>query len=256
MKSQAEVARQLRALTDAASSPAEHERLNYLTRFVEFLTPYSESWSLAHNLHLKLQQASELKKQNKADEARQLILAEGVPLWLQMAPKVREVFLDYQEIVSTRNDLGQLASMHNKYERLALVPAARLDERVSGGIAAGSGTDRLRNRARPMARPRRGPLCPRAPPCCAKGNASESPWWFPGPAKVVRATLFTRSQDTQAWSPAPMKLERKADLHGRAPMARKPRAPCWIITLRQKWKRAAPRKSSPRRRKRRSDIIR
>jgi hypothetical protein len=28
----------------------------------------------------------------------------------------------------------------------------------------------------------------------------------PGPAKVVRATLFTRSQETQAWSPAPMKL--------------------------------------------------
>ena len=66
------MARQLRALTDAASSPAEHERLNYLTRFVEFLTPYSESWSLAQHLHLKLQQASELKKQNKAEEARQL----------------------------------------------------------------------------------------------------------------------------------------------------------------------------------------
>ncbi len=55
MKSQAEVGQQLRALTDAASSPAEHERLNYLTRFVEFLTPYSESWILAHILHLKLQ---------------------------------------------------------------------------------------------------------------------------------------------------------------------------------------------------------
>ena len=91
-KSQAEVARQLRALTDAATSPAEHERLNYLARFVEFLVPYSESWSLAHRLHLKLQKASELKKQNKADEARQLILAEGVPLWLELAPKVREVF--------------------------------------------------------------------------------------------------------------------------------------------------------------------
>ena len=52
-KSQAEVARQLRALTDAASSPAERERLNYLTRFVEFLTPYSESWSLA--LHSELE---------------------------------------------------------------------------------------------------------------------------------------------------------------------------------------------------------
>ena len=119
-KSQAEVAQQLRALTDSASSPAERERLNYLTRFVEFLTPYSESWSLAFRLNQKLQKASELKKQNKADEARSLMETEGVPLWLELAPLVREVLLDYQEIVSTRNDLGQLASMHNKYERLAL----------------------------------------------------------------------------------------------------------------------------------------
>jgi hypothetical protein len=28
----------------------------------------------------------------------------------------------------------------------------------------------------------------------------------PGPAKVLRATLFTRLQESQAWSPAPMKL--------------------------------------------------
>jgi len=33
---------------------------------------------------------------------------------------VRETFLSVQDYVSTRNDLGTLASMHNKYERLAL----------------------------------------------------------------------------------------------------------------------------------------
>jgi hypothetical protein len=37
-----------------------------------------------------------------------------------MAPLVREAILDFQEIVSTRNDLGMLASIHNKYERVAL----------------------------------------------------------------------------------------------------------------------------------------
>ncbi len=61
-KSQAEVGRQLRALTDAASSPAERERLNYLTRFVEFLTPYSDSWSLALQLHLKLQAGEQIEE--------------------------------------------------------------------------------------------------------------------------------------------------------------------------------------------------
>ena len=118
--SQAEVARQLRALTESASSPAEYERLNYLARHVEFLLPYSESWSLATRLHRVLQQAGELKKEGKAEDARRKVSAEGVPIWLKLAPQVREVLLDFQEIVTTRNDLGTLASMHNKYERLAL----------------------------------------------------------------------------------------------------------------------------------------
>ena len=254
MKSQAEVARQLRALTDAASSPAEHERLNYLARFVEFLTPYSESWSLAHNLHLKLQQASDLKKQNKADEARKLILAEGVPLWLQLAPKVREVFLDYQEIVSTRNDQGQLASMHNKYERLALYRLrasmkeflGELPPEVERAFAESREAD---GKAAPRA------FVPTRPTVLRKGERVRINVVVPGPAKVVRATLFTRSQETQAWSPSPMKLVQRrtytAELQWRETTGH-----CWIITLRQKWKRAAPRKSLPRRRKRRSDFIR
>jgi hypothetical protein len=205
LKSQAEVARQLRALTDAASSPAEHERLNYLARFVEFLTPYSESWTLAHNLHLKLQRASGLKKANKAAEARQLILTDGVPLWLQLAPKVREVFLDYQGIVSTREDQGQLASMHNKYERLALyrLRASMKEflgelplevERTFAEVREADGKAATRA------------FVPTRPTLLRQDEHVRINMVVPGPAKVVRATLFTRSQETQTWSPAPMKL--------------------------------------------------
>jgi hypothetical protein len=207
-KSQAEVARQLRALTDAASSPAERERLNYLTRFVEFLVPYSETWVLAQHLHLKLQQASELKKQNKSDEARRLILADGVPLWLQLAPKVREVFLDYQEIVSTRNDQGQLASMHNKYERLALYRLRASMKEFLGELPPE--VERLFAEAREAdgkAAPRA--FVPTRPTVLRKGEHVRITVVVPGPAKVVRATLFTRAQETQAWSPSPMKLEQR-----------------------------------------------
>jgi len=204
-KSQAEVARQLRVLADAASSPAEYERLNYLTRFVEFLVPYSESWVLAQHLHLKLQQAGELKKQNKADEARQLILADGIPLWLQLAPKVREVFLDYQEIVSTREDQGQLASMHNKYERLALYRLRAsmkefLEELPPEVEQSFSGTRRSDDKAAPRA------FVPTRPTLLRKGERVRITVVVPGKVKVVRATLFTRSQETQPWSPLPMKL--------------------------------------------------
>jgi hypothetical protein len=204
-KSQAEVARQLRALTAAATSPAEHERLNYLTRFVEFLVPYCETWDLAQSLHLKLQHASELKKQNKADEARQMILAEGVPLWLQLAPKVREVFLDYQEIVSTRNDQGQLASMHNKYERLALYRLRASMKEFLGELPPE--VERLFAESRKPddhAAPRA--FVPTRPTVLCKDEHVRITAVVPGPAKVIRVTLFTRAQETAAWSPSPMKL--------------------------------------------------
>jgi hypothetical protein len=107
--SQLELARQLRALTENASSPAERERLDYLARYFEFLTPYAESWSLAYHLDLALNQARDLKKAGKSAEAHQKIMTDGVPLWLKLAPLVRQALLGYQKAVSERNELGALA---------------------------------------------------------------------------------------------------------------------------------------------------
>jgi hypothetical protein len=118
-ESQRKVAESLRSLT-APAGTAEGERLNHVTRHIELLVPYSESWSLAHHLNHVLEKASELQKADKPGEARALVLRDGVPLWLKLAPRVRETFTAVQDYVSTRNDLGTLASMHNKYERLAL----------------------------------------------------------------------------------------------------------------------------------------
>ena len=119
--SQAKVAGQMRALTGKASSPAERERLDYLTRYIEFLVPYSESWILASHLHQVLQEAQTLKQNGKTAEARQRVLEQGVPLWRKLAPQVREALLTYQQMVSERNEQGALASVHNKFERLALI---------------------------------------------------------------------------------------------------------------------------------------
>jgi hypothetical protein len=205
LRSQTEVARQLRALTDSASSPAEHERLNYLTRFVEFLTPYSESWTLAHNLNLKLQKAGDLKKANKAAEAHQFILAEGVPLWLQLAPKVREVFLEYQEIVSTREDQGQLASMHNKYERLALYRLRASMKEFLGELPP-EVEDAFARLREPDGKADTRAFVPTRPTILREGEHVTINVVVPGPVKVVRATLFTHAQGSQGWSPTPMKL--------------------------------------------------
>jgi hypothetical protein len=207
-KSQAEVGRRLRALTDSTSSPAERERLNYLTRFVEFLTPYSDSWSLAFRLNQKLQRASDLKKQNKADEARNLMMTEGVPLWIEMAPQVREVLLDYQEIVSTRNDQGQLASMHNKYERLALYRLRASMKEFLGELPPE--TERLFAEVRqPDAKAIPRTFVPTRPTVLRKGEHARISAVVPGAGKVARVTLFTRSKDSDTWSPSRMSLARR-----------------------------------------------
>jgi hypothetical protein len=121
MASQKQVAAALRSLANAASSPYEKERLEYLTGHVEFLTPYSQAWTLAHRLHKILTEAGEMKKAGHPVEAREKVRAEGLPLWLELAPQVRAAMLRFQRIVATRNDLGTLASKHNKFVRLALV---------------------------------------------------------------------------------------------------------------------------------------
>jgi hypothetical protein len=212
-KSQAMVAQLLRALANAASSPAEHERLNYLTRYMEFVIPYSESWSMATHLNQRLQQASELKKQNKVDEARQLILMDGVPIWLQLAQKVREVFLDYQEVVSTRNDQGQLASMHNKYERLALYRLRASMKEFLGELPPE--VERLfAESRRPDDKAMLRVFVPTRPTLLGPGERVRILTVVPGPVKVVHVTLFTRSKEAQAWSPSPMKLDQRRTYTG------------------------------------------
>ena len=119
--SQKKTAAALHALAAATGSPAERERLQYLSKHVGLLVPYTDAWIAASRLHQLIQQAVQLKREGSAEEARAKMKAEGIPLWITVATKVREVILDFQQVVSTRNDQGTLASMHNKLVRLALV---------------------------------------------------------------------------------------------------------------------------------------
>jgi hypothetical protein len=121
VESQKEVAVALRALVAEAPSAVEKERLDYLAGHVEMLAPFAESWKLAHALHRVLEAAAELRKSARAEDARAKVAAEAVPLYGRLAAEVRAVMLRFQSVVANRNDLGTLASMHNKFVRLALV---------------------------------------------------------------------------------------------------------------------------------------
>lgn len=120
VRAQKRLAVDLRKIAGECSGSAAEEKTDYLAGFVEFAIPYGDSWTAAHRIGQVLEEAATLKAAGKTDEARHKVVERAVPLFLRMAPLVRETMLKYQSIVSNRSDLGQLASMQNKYVRLAL----------------------------------------------------------------------------------------------------------------------------------------
>jgi hypothetical protein len=130
-----------------------------------------------------------------------------------MAPMVREVFLDYQEIVSTRNDLGQLASMHNKYERLALYRLRASMKEFLGELPpeVERSFAELR-RPNPTAAPRA--FVPTRPTVLREGERVRISAVVPGPTQVGRVALFTRSNETESWKSSPLTLAERRTYNG------------------------------------------
>ena len=117
---QKEIAHRFRELTAQAASPLERNRIGYFSGFVNFLVPYCDAYEIAHKLNAVLNQAVDLRAAGKNEPARAMVTEQGVPLWLTMAPLVRQTMIEYQAVIATRNGQGQLASMQNKFVRLAL----------------------------------------------------------------------------------------------------------------------------------------
>jgi hypothetical protein len=203
--SQARVAQQIRALTDKASDPAERERLDYLTRYFEFLVPYSESWVQSARLHQVLQEAQKLKQDGKAAEAKQTVLNQGVPLWQELAPQVREALLTYQQMVSERNEQGALASVHNKFERLALMRLRLSMKEFLGKLPAEVETLFQEARRRDDSSPPR-VFIPTRPSALAPGEKVRIFAVAPGGNAVPRLKLFLRRADSEGWQSFPMEL--------------------------------------------------
>jgi hypothetical protein len=107
-------------LARSAKSEVERGRLAYLAGFVGLMVPYCDAYMAAHELDAVLVSATKLRNAGDAAAAKELALRDGVPLWIALAPQVRQSILSFQRVVSTRNDLGQLASMQNKLVRIAL----------------------------------------------------------------------------------------------------------------------------------------
>lgn len=117
---QRETAEQFRQLASQAASPLEQNRIGYFAGFVGLMVPYCDALETAHKLDAVLKHAVELRASGKQENARAEVEQHGIPLWLAMAPNVRSAMLEFQHVIATRNDLGQLASMQNKFVRIAL----------------------------------------------------------------------------------------------------------------------------------------
>lgn len=120
LSSQREIAEDFKRLMAETPSPTEKERIGYFAGFVGLTVPYCDALETAHKLGDVLKTATKLRADGKEEDARNLVQRDGVPLWLAMAPLVRQTMLTFENIVSTRNDQGQLASMQNKFVRIAL----------------------------------------------------------------------------------------------------------------------------------------
>ncbi|MEK7406111.1 MAG: hypothetical protein AAB225_13470 [Acidobacteriota bacterium] len=200
-----EAAAALRAIAGEAASDTEKERLEYLTRQVEMCVPYFEAWGLAHRLHKLLQGAAKSKKDGRAEEARATILKDGVPLWLELAPRVRRALLDFQRVVATRNDLGQLASMHNKFVRLALV-RLRLSMKEYLDELPRETESLFEEVMRPDAGAPPRLFLPTRPTVLGDGEKLRLLIVAPGPAQVTGVALHTRARGAAEWVATPARL--------------------------------------------------
>jgi hypothetical protein len=206
LASQKRLSQALQVLAEDASSPEERERINYIAKQLAFLSPYAESFLLAAQLRGLLNQATALRTQGKHEDARKLIVDSGIPVWSELAPAVRQALLDFQQIVSTRNDLGTLASLHNKYERLALFRLRSSMKEFLGQLPAE--TDELLEKIRqpePNAKPR--VLLPTRPTILHSGEHIPLVAIVLGPAKPAHVFLcFRHSPTSGEWRRIEMEL--------------------------------------------------
>ncbi len=191
-------AERFRLLASQAASPLERNRIEYFAGFVGFMVPYCDAFETAHKLDVVLQQAVELRAAGKQDEARAVVVERGIPLWLEIAPLVREVMVGYQGVVATRNDLGQLASMQNKFVRIALerlrlsikefvdqLPP-EIDQAYAAAISAeGANQPRV--------------FIPTRPSLLNYGDSMRIFIIAPGLAEGGEVKLFTRRQGARQW---------------------------------------------------------
>lgn len=136
LETQRTAAREFAAIAAAAATEVERERAGYFAGFVELAVTYCNALVAAHGVGKTLKQATTLRDSGATDPASALVMKDAVPQWCQMASLVRQTMLTFQNIVATRSDQGQLASMQNKFVRIALERLRLAIQEFTGDLPA------------------------------------------------------------------------------------------------------------------------
>jgi hypothetical protein len=201
---QATVVEQLGELVESAQSLTERERLGYWRGQVGFLDPYARAWQAGQALHRMIAEQRERKLSGQAAEAETYICDHGIPLWITLLEHTREAVLAFQHTIATRNDLGMLASIHNKFVRIAAFrfQASLLEfldelppEAEAARLAAVSPDTGLDASV----------IVPTRPTRLATGESVVITAIAPGTREVTDIVLRSRAIGNAAWSQAHMK---------------------------------------------------
>lgn len=196
--SQQAVIGELDELLSQTESLLERERLGYLFGQVRFLAPYAQAWRKGVALHNLIAAQRARKQQGDAVGAVAEIRAAGVPLWIELLAHVRDAVLSFQRTVATRSDLGMLASVHNKFVRIAtfrfmaslLEFLEKLPEEAEVAYHAALAADTELPALL---------LVPTRPTRLACGDAATITAIAPGVHDVAVVTLWWRSLDQPDW---------------------------------------------------------
>jgi len=212
---QARVIAQLDALVQQAATPIERERLGYLHGQVGFLDPYARAWRTGVALQKLLTEQQAHKQHGETGAAGAIIRERGVPLWIELLGYVRAAVLSFQHTIATRNDLGMLASIHNKFVRIATFRMREsllefLDElspEAEAALAATLAPDELAGFV----------FVPTRPTRLALGEQVQITAVAPGIRELIELTLNWRQSGVSAWARQPMQHAGRrtytADLH-------------------------------------------
>jgi hypothetical protein len=126
-------------------------------------------------------------------------------MWVKLAPEVRRAMLDFQSIVSTRNDLGTLSSMHNKFVRLALVRLRLSLQEYLGELPPETET-LFAELIRPDADAPARLFVPTRPSLLSKGEKVRITIVATGQAPIHSVQLHTRASGASQWGTAAARL--------------------------------------------------